>query len=1648
MTYREVFQALKAKGASQQDVLDAAQIIGFQDGGGLDVVVPESVRSRFNQQPPEVQPEPEPEDAGGPVQLRSLSPGMHTIAGVGERGLTPVEQISFTEEEADLGIGAPIATPVEGAPSVSGEGPSFSDAKRELDVSLARTPSFQGQMEQTQKRFEQERLPLPRALGEAERAVKRSVGEMASYATTEEEPAVELAREQDQQLQQEVEDKAPNAVTKAVARSMLEGRTPRMEDIAMAGVGDVIEAPIEYMADVSGTILGTAVGAVEPVVSGLTGVAASMGIGEESYDAAVTRMEQTMLELSRFHDSKLSDSITSNMRSNMAEMQSGMFQIMEALFAGALTADELKSANAIDRWAAGFSVGRTLGSQMTEGAIAAFALLMSSPGRAIHSDPIGSFLTIVPILKAAKAGRLAVDMSKLPEPTLALIDRSVSLYDKTIDYLANENVMTADALVRLKQLQAKTNRALSQEGYSIEPAQTRAYESIFREPEIQASAVKSAGTEFAREVRRATERGEVPVPQTLGGSQPLRSRPVVSNEPDVVPGRPQGSTTEPTGDMFGADDITPELSREREFEVLRASPDEYGDVGLKPAGKKEEARIRSRFGRKYADEGAEPKAAADKAAKKAESATARGVYSFARVDLDRARARLFKTLGPRGKRIVDEMGGTELIKKDGKGSGIVDLGSDEFLEAMGEAIDLQAANILSSAALRGKVSKALLNAYREASDVDVPFKVAEQLRKIVHDAASRLPPKPGELGSAKVYNVDVDLPNGKRVNLLKLARGVVTDDKKLAGLVFEQSMVSVAERLSHTVKQRRRQRGWLEALGGRSSIKKSAKPTVESEALKLAQDWVSDREAGRQPSLPVAFRNNPEKIYKALSKLPDEIRSKLPASFKSRFREGKNWTPMSKDIAEYVGLVDTPMDKRAGLRAVEIDAPFKSHDDMQVIYIPKHLAGAIELMKRSDEWRMSVDWLAQLERSFKGNMVARNVGSLLNAASGNILYQMVRRGDPFIFKKMAESVAMYTKWRAGKLNAADSAMIEAIDKTGALGSTYVKSELNKAYGEGAGGVLTNVLDKYEAGRMYNKATELQESGFSWTDSGAKLEDAIHNYRQFDKYKGMLDDGDWLQVRVGPAQSVRIYKDGDRFRLNKPDGRVLSDAQVRSITARAAVYPGTKAFFDYNDPSRAARLARSGGMGSSLITVGVNPYWTWQNKAMTIPGIQKGLAGEVLTNGVPVITNNKRVKTAQAMSQAEVAFRRAALVQGARNTLGDREYHEALRDSAQYKDSRHQRTVATFRTLANPAYIASKQWTSSTFLEPFDNLLGVVDALISSPDDPSSKLIREEAQKNKDLKAADNLYAGYDDMSMMFGSLDPNNEFELESVFPVVGPSNRPKGRSSATIDEAFERADGAALGGIPEERRREVKRIRKVIRDAWGGKKSAIASAADLAGFTGGILDRAGRAALVVFGGDTSEYAVDRFQDSAGPMLFGGTAWKVGKAFAGRGSVFRYLPPDADYNDTFDQMWTAITGLGKVHLRAAGKPNSSVNERKGILAQDITRIKTAMRKSIRDTLGQDIFDLNKKIADPKTLDEERQELIAQRANALTHWKRIMGSPMPGKKAKATSPPGLIDTIAKTYENYVLEGWKRAPGMILAPGEERKNLPKHSQFDLF
>jgi hypothetical protein len=762
---------------------------------------------------------------------------------------------------------------------------------------------------------------------------------------------------------------------------------------------------------------------------------------------------------------------------------------------------------------------------------------------------------------------------------------------------------------------------------------------------------------------------------------------------------------------------------------------------------------------------------------------------------------------------------------------------------------------------------------------------------------------------------------------------------------------------------------------------------------------------------------------------------------------------------------------QAARRAVNIAAPFNSFDDMAPIWLPKHVHHTLELMMKEEAWRLSRSHLAQMERSMKANNVARNARAIVNASTANVMYQSVRRGDPMVLGKMIKAVKLYRRWRDGQLtDPAQIRMLEAIDRTGVLESTYVKSELNKAYGGGKGGLLTEVLDKTRATRLINKLTDMQEAAFSWTDAGAKLEDAIHNWKLMGKYMDDVAPGEWIQGRIGPSKSARIYKDAaGRWRLNTPDGRVLSDAQLAQVQARISIQPGLNAFFDYGDVGKAARTLRAGNAVGAIVSTAGNSYWTWQNKAMTIPGVQRGLALNAMLPGPQILSSSKKVMVAQSMDMAAAGFRRAALVQGARNTLGDREYHEALRDALQYEGSRHKGATVTFNRLANPTYISAKNWSSSNFLEPFDNLLGVIDATLSAPPELGAATIaslREEARENPAIRSMDEKWADYDDMTILWSSLDPNNEHDLSMIFPPLPPEKR-SGPWSASIDKARGYADSdESMRYVPPEYRREVRQQRNFWRDAWSGKKDRFSSAVELSGMTGGLFQRSWQFAEKVITQKGVEVRdVDRFWSSLGPMMMGGTTWNMAQRgvlpalYNDRnlgGSVWRYLPADADYgiHDTLSRLWPAILNLGGVHMRAIGKGDRSVGEMNGVLDKDISDLKKNMRSSIRGELGDAIVDMNALLAEydgkvkaektPNMDEEDHKTLTRQRDIALEHWHLLMGDKAPWEGGK--SKGGLINTMAEEHKQYIIDGWSTAP--VLAPGERKPGMPAPGVFSLW
>lgn len=1708
-TFREFFEGLASAGFTRERAHeegmrrgfdsyadDPLRAVGSPAPGPQPLPLPPQPRVGLAQPLP-----PDPAPPSGVTTLRSLQPGMPTVAQITESGgILPVEQITFTEEEADFG--RPLAPP-QPEPSFADPPPRPAPVVREMSIEELRAKAPSQAMKTDLSPEASFRTPPPTPVDERTAQLDADVlssaqRQTARFPSPEEQAAAKAERDAEAEAAQAVTDAAltgdisyppqrfeqrdrqppapeePGAMDKIVARAvagLIRDRKPvTIESIALASVGAGAEEVVGYMADTVATIAGVAVGAAEPIAAGALGVGAALGIPgiEGPYNAAVTRMERTMFDLGKFYESKLNDGVISNARSGLSEIPSGMFHLGEGLLGGAITAEELAAASPFERAKIGYMLGRELGSQLTEGALVAFVKVFSDPVTSARADPIGTLLTIQPLLKAAKTAGLSTPFTV----------KAGAAYDLLVDHLSRNDSFSATMLVEAKQLRAKVDRAVADAGSSIEGLEASLYESTFREPRIQTETVRSISGQFGREIEAATVRGEISVPSRVGPKAPKRPE---RGEPKVESrSAKEGADDTPPGDMFRPDEAAAEyIPLSREFEVFEAGIDaDAGVVVLKRA--RTEAELRGIIEKREIKKGATPERAKSAAKKKARDAAERGVAGYRDVNLARSRSRLMATISSDVARLVNELGGGRILAKKGKRptSGLVDIDGEEFLVAMAEAVDIEAANILSSKTLRSGLATAVKREYADALGRKLSRAEADSIETVIHDAASRMPKAAGDLGSAKTYDVLFDVPGRKTpLSMLEVARDVITDNRTLSGRVFKESIIAAGERIAHKAQQRRRQRGWVEALGGKDRLKRSSKLDAAGEAKELADSWAASRAAGTEPSLPAAFTNDPKAILAEINKLGAADKAALDQNFLARFKPGNAGTTsgtyrrLTEEMLQHVGLVEMSPQMQSAKRVVRIDAPFKSASDMKAVWVPNHVYDTVDLIMKEEAWRMNRGPMAQFERTAKANQVARNASSLVNAAVANVMYQSVRRGDPLVLAKMIKGVVDYKRWKAGKLTDPEMIrMFEAIDRTGAITSSFVDSELNKAYGLGESGGIMKALGETAAGKAVAKTpgaratgrfieglSDLQEAAFSWTDNGAKLEDAIHNWGRLNKHMETVKAGEWIQAPVGPKKVSRIYKDsGGRWRLDKPDGRVLSDAQLAQVRGRMAVQPGLRAFFDYGDVGKAANLARTGGRGSGLVMAAVNPYWTWSNKAMTFPGVQGGLAAEVLKPGMQIVTNSKALRMQLALETASAGFRRAALVQGARNTLGDREFHEGVRNAAQFETGRHAGMVGTFSTLADPQFIAVKNWTNASFLEPFDNLLGVVDSLVNGPASPS-------ANKASDAPLPDgaDVWSGYDDMTALFGSLDPNNIHDLNAVFPDLMPTER----SAKSLKTAQNNADDRSLAGVPSERRQEVKRIRTLVRDAWSGRKSAIASAIELAGFTGGLFQRS-----ITLGAEIAEQkgvqarTIRRFNDSLGPLMMGGTVYKtvhrgVGPVVfgdtLGGGWGWQYLPPGADYSSQIQQAFTLVTTLGKVHMRAIGKPDSTLGERAGILSKDISDLKTAMRSSFGG-LGEEIILMNVKLKQyddaiehkkvPNMTEDDYTIKSMQRATALDVWKKIMGSKAPGEKGK--SKGGLINLIAQQHEDYITEGWSRAPAKLMAPGQRKPGYPAHSLFDLF
>ena len=290
-------------------------------------------------------------------------------------------------------------------------------------------------------------------------------------------------------------------------------------------------------------------------------------------------------------------------------------------------------------------------------------------------------------------------------------------------------------------------------------------------------------------------------------------------------------------------------------------------------------------------------------------------------------------------------------------------------------------------------------------------------------------------------------------------------------------------------------------------------------------------------------------------------------------------------------------------------------------------------------WDKTMRWM-------KSNLTARNPTTHMNNIIANATIQGIRRGEPLTMSQVMKVGIEYRDFLKGNLkDPKKKEMYRAIERTGGLKSDMVASEL-KALAAGK--------EVAETGLSPHKALERV---YAWEDNVFKLEEAARNYRYMDGVLDDLSEGQWIDADLTKGKRGRLTKTSrgwqlqmynKRGRLGKSHG--VRPSQVRDVIAQASMKPALDLFFDYRDVSQIASGLRSSLKGATG-AVGA-PFFTWFSKAMTIPFVQKGIMGEMLSGRPMLRSNSQKVLSNQLADAVAGSARRSFVINTTRQEMID------------------------------------------------------------------------------------------------------------------------------------------------------------------------------------------------------------------------------------------------------------------------------------------------------------------------------------------------------------------------------------------------------------
>jgi len=274
-------------------------------------------------------------------------------------------------------------------------------------------------------------------------------------------------------------------------------------------------------------------------------------------------------------------------------------------------------------------------------------------------------------------------------------------------------------------------------------------------------------------------------------------------------------------------------------------------------------------------------------------------------------------------------------------------------------------------------------------------------------------------------------------------------------------------------------------------------------------------------------------------------------------------------------------------------------------------------------------------------------------------------------------------------------------------------------------------------KKYNDSLNKLEKGYNMADPVFKLDHIKNMVPKYMDAADGLEAGRYIDVETGKSLTQRVYRSPDgTFRLGDVDGRVLSESELRKMMTKKAILSANRLYFDYADVPGIINALRASGLDALII----NPFFTWGWKALSIPGVKRGLMDEFMSGAEHFTTNSASVSARMARNNLKNELLRAVYMNTA--LAADRseamESPEVLRFLSRFKAKSPVSGIFDFGP-------RESSYFSTSGMDPTTNQYNLFSAMLGMSDDK--------------VKEVSKIMSDYD----MFLGKDQNVEIAIENM---------------------------------------------------------------------------------------------------------------------------------------------------------------------------------------------------------------------------------------------------------------------------------------------